>query len=191
VEAGLGSHWSRDGPGLQAALSTQLPRGRSDGRDWTLRRAALTAGWINPWIPLTLQAEAGRVTGDPSSLDRFHLGGVATSLLPSALDANRVAQAALPAHTATGDRLIRLRGQLGLGVFTAYTEHSTVWMDPAPRPAAQRVAGLELDSRNLGLPMEVLRRLIGNLSFTLGLHRPLDGVMKGRTVGTLSVIVRP
>jgi hypothetical protein len=51
--------------------------------------------------------------------------------------------------------------------------------------------GLELDSRNLGLPLDALRRLVGNLSFTLGLHRPLDGIMKDRTVGTFSVIVRP
>ncbi len=84
-----------------------------------------------------------------------------------------------------------MRGDLGLGPFTAYLEHTAVWDDPGPRPAAQRVAGLELDSRRLALPMDVVRRLAGNLSFTLGLHRPLDGAMKGRTVGTLSVIVRP
>jgi hypothetical protein len=53
------------------------------------------------------------------------------------------------------------------------------------------VAGLEVDSWNLGLPIDVLRRLAGNLSFTLGLHRPMDGVMKGRTIGTLSLILRP
>jgi hypothetical protein len=51
--------------------------------------------------------------------------------------------------------------------------------------------GLELDSGQVGVPMDVLRRLAGNLTFTLGVHRPLDGVMKDRTVGTLSVIVRP
>jgi hypothetical protein len=39
--------------------------------------------------------------------------------------------------------------------------------------------------------MDLMRRLMGGLSFTVGLHRPLDGIMKDRTVGTLSVIVRP
>ena len=53
------------------------------------------------------------------------------------------------------------------------------------------LGGLEIDSRNLGIPMEVVRRLAGNFSFTLGLHRPMDGVMKGRTIGTLSCILRP
>jgi hypothetical protein len=191
AEASLGSFWSRDGQGLRAALEARDQQGRTDGRAWTLARAALTVGWINPWSPLTVRLEAGRLGGDPTALDRFHLGGVNTSLLPTALDANRVLQPALPAYTATGDRLRRLRTDLRLGPLRAYVEHATVWQDPDPRPAARRVAGLELDSRDLGLPMDVLRRLAGNLAFTLGLHRPLDGAMKGRTVGTLSVIVRP
>jgi len=129
--------------------------------------------------------------GSPTVFDRFRLGGVLTSLVPSALDANLVVQPALPAYTATGNRLRALRGDLGLGIVTAYLEHATVWDDALPRPTAQRVAGLEIDSRHLRLPMDVLRRFMGNLSFTLGLHRPMDGVMKGRTVGTLSLILRP
>ncbi|HEY3270585.1 MAG TPA: hypothetical protein VGJ89_05160 [Geothrix sp.] len=191
VEAGLGSFWSRDDQGLRAALAAREQQGRTDGRSWNLTRATLTLGWINPWAPLTVSLEEGRIGGEPTALDRFHLGGVGTSLLPTALDANRLVQAALPAYLATGNRLRRLRGNLGLGPVQAYVEHTALWQDPAPRPSAQRVAGLELDSRNLGLPLDVLRRLAGNLSFTLGLHRPLDGTMKGRTVGTLSVIVRP
>jgi len=191
VEAGLGDFWSRDDQGLRAALAAREQQGRTDGHAWTLTRATLTLGWINPWTPLTVRVEDGRIGGDSTVLDRFHLGGVGTSLLPASLDGNRVIQAALPAYTATGNRLLRLRGDLGLGVFQAYVEHIAVWQDTAPRPSAQRVAGLELDSRNLGLPLDVLRRLTGNLSFALGLHRPLDGAMKGRTVGTLCVIVRP
>ena len=191
VDAGLGNVWSRDDQGFRAALAARDQQGRTDGQSWALTRAALTLGWINPWAPLTVCAEGGRIGGEPTALDRFHLGGVATSLLPSSLDANRVIQAALPAYLATGNRLQRWRGELGLGVLQAYVEHTTVWLDSTPRPSAQRVAGLELDSRNLGLPLDILRRLAGNLSFTVGLHRPLDGVMKDRTVGTLSVIVRP
>ena len=75
--------------------------------------------------------------------------------------------------------------------FVVYAERSTVWQDAFPRPAAQRVAGLELDSRGLGLPLDILRRLSGNLSFSVGVHRPLDGIMKGRTVGTVSLLLRP
>jgi hypothetical protein len=189
--ATVGDSWSRDGEGLRASTTLQAYKGTTGGQDWNLGRLQLTAGWINPWIPLTVHFEAGRLGGDPSAFDQFHLGGVPTSLLPTSLDVNRVVQAALPAYTATGNRLERMRGDLALGVFTAYLEHAAVWQDSAPRPSAQRVAGLELDSRNLGLPMDILRRLSGNLSFTLGIHRPLDGLMKNRTVGTFSLIVRP
>ncbi len=189
--ASLGNLWSRDGQGFRGATTIHGYQGRTDGQSWTLTRLELKAGWINPWVPLTLHAETGRMGGAPTAFDRFHLGGVPTSLLPASLDANRVIQAALPAYTATGNRLQRLRGDLGLGVFRAYVEHAAVWQDTAARPSAQRVVGLELDSRNLGLPMDVVRRLAGNVSFTLGLHRALDGLMKDRTVGTLSVVVRP
>ena len=191
VEAGLGSFWSRDDQGFQAAMTAREQQGRTEGEAWTLTRLSATLGWLNPWLPLTLRAEAGRIGGHPTALDQFHLGGVATSLLPASLDGNRVLQSALPAYTATGNRLLRLRGELGMGIFQAYLEHSTLWQASDPRPAAQRVVGLELDSRHLSLPTDLLRRVLGNLSFTLGLHQPLDGTMKGRTVGTLSVIVRP
>lgn len=191
LDFGWANHWSRGDQGLLLALAGAGQQGRTEGAAWSLLRATASAGWLNPWVPLTLRAEAGRVAGDPTALDRFHLGGVPISLLPPALDANRVIQAALPAYTASGDRLARLRGELGLGVIVAYLEHTALWDEATPRPAANRVAGLELDSRRLGLPLDVLRRLAGNLHFTLGLHRPLDGAMKGRTVGTLSVIVRP
>ncbi len=191
VEAGLGDFWSVNDQGLLTSLAAQGQRGHTDGQAWTLARATVTAGWLNPWIPLTVRLEEGRIGGDPTVLDRFHLGGVPTSLLPTALDGNRVVQAALPAYTSTGNRLQRLRGELGLGLFQAYVEHTALWQDTTPRPSAQRVMGLELHSDRLGVPMDVLRRLAGNLTFTLGVHRPLDGVMKDRTVGTLSVIVRP
>jgi hypothetical protein len=189
--AALGNHWSQDGHGFSGAVALTGYQGRTDGYVWTLGRLAVSAGWLNPWVPITLRAEAGRIGGDPTAYDRFHLGGVPTSLLPTSLDGNRIVQAALPAYTATGNRLQNLRGELGLAIFQAYVEQATVWQDTALRPHAQRVIGLELDSRRLPLPMDVLRRLAGNLSFTLGLHRPLDGIMKDRTVGTLSVIVRP
>jgi hypothetical protein len=191
LEASLGEAWSLDEQGLRATLAAREQQGQTHGQAWTLGRAALSLGWINPWSPLILRLEEGRIGGNPTALDRFHLGGVGSSLLPTSLDGNRVIQAALPAYTATGDRLQRFRGEVGLGFLQAYLEHTTVWSEATARPPAQRVVGFELDSRRLGLPLEVLRRLAGNLSFTLGLHRPLDGPMKDRTVGTLSLIARP
>ncbi len=190
VDAGLGNTWSRNEQGLQASVAVQEQQGRTDGQAWQLTRATFRVGWINPLVPLRVQAEGGRIGGLPTDLDRFHLGGLPTSLLPSALDANRAVQAALPAYTATGNRLQRLRGELG-SPFRLYLEANTLWQDSSPKPRALRVAGLELDGRGLGLPQDILRRLTGNLSFTLGVHRPLDGIMKGRTVGTFSLLLRP
>jgi hypothetical protein len=189
--ASLGNLWSWDGEGFRGSTALQAYQGRTEGSSWTLTRLSLSAGWINPWVPVTLRAEEGRMGGSPTAFDRFRLGGVLTSLVPSSLDANLVLQPALPAYTAVGNRLQELRGDLAFGFVTAYLECASVWEDTSPRPAAQRVAGLEVDSRNLGLPMDILRRLTGNLSFTLGLHRPLDGLMKGRTIGTASLILRP
>lgn len=185
------AYWLVDREGASVGASLAAQSGRTDGRNWTLARGALAARWINPWVPVTLRWEQGRLSGDPTALDRFHLGGVATSLLPVSLDLNRVAQPALPAYQATGDRFQRLRGELGFGPLSAYLEHSAVWDAADARPAALRVMGLELDSRNLNLPMDILRRVAGNLQFAIGIHRPLDGVMRHRTVATLSVILRP
>ncbi len=189
--ASLANRWSLDELGFRGTTTLTGFRGLTGGQTWTLTRLEASAGWLNPWLPITLRVEGGRIGGDPTAWDRFHLGGVTTSLLPASLDGNRVVQAALPAYTATGNRLQRLRGELGLAIFQVYVEHTAVWQDPAPRPIAQRVVGIELDSRSLGVPMDVLRRLTGNLTFTLGLHRPLNGLMQDRTVGTVSMIVRP
>ena len=134
--ASMGNHWSWDGEGFRRKTTLQAYQGRTDGSVWTLTRLGLTAGWINPWIPVTLRAEEGRMGGSPTAFDRFHLGGVLTSLVPAALEANRVVQPALPAYTATGNRFQTLRGDLGLGIVTAYLEHATVWEDASPRPAA-------------------------------------------------------
>lgn len=191
LELHLGNSWSWGDQGLGLALQARNQEGHTEGQRWSLSRGGLGATWLNPWVPLTLRYEDGRLTGAPSDLDRFHLGGQENSLLPASLDMNRVVQAALPAYTAMGNRLSRLRAEVGLGPLQAYLDHSRVWDSGTPRPGAQRVLGLELDSRHLGLPMDTLRRLVGNLSFTLGLHRPLDGAMKGRTVGTLSLLLRP
>ena len=190
ASADLGSLWSRGEQGVSGSLRGTAQQGRTDGHGWTLVRLGATAGWVNPWVPVQASLDAGRVSGDPTTFDRFHLGGLPTTLRPQALDASRVVQAALPAYSATGDRFLRLRGDLG-GPVRAYLEHSTVWPGGASRPPALRVAGLELDSRAMGLPVDMLRRLLGNLTITAGLHRPLDGIMKDRTVGTLSMLLRP
>ena len=171
-------------PGLQAYAGTSLTPG--GGHAWNALRLGLAARLENPAVPLTLKGEQGSFRGNPA--ETFHLGGVTTSLVPASLDLDRVAQAALPADSATGDRFLRWRGELGQGL-RFYGEGTALWNAGQERGAFQRVLGLELalDGPQLGLGERAARRM----RLELGLHRPLDGAMKGRTVGTLTLTLRP
>jgi hypothetical protein len=169
--------------------SVSAASGRTDGEGWNLQRGQLSLRSANDLLPLCLKGELARVGGRPSALDRLSLGNRETSLVPAALDLNRIHQSALPAHLATGDRARRWRGELGSGL-RAYLEHAQVWNSGQARAKATRVAGVELAFHEL-LPVEQAAALLGRIELTLGLHRPLDGVMKDRTVGTVSLIVRP
>jgi hypothetical protein len=116
------------------------------------------------------------------------------SVVPSSLDANRVAQAALPAYTETGNRLRRGRLELGR-IGRLYLEHTAVWDDANPRPRFQRVAGVELVLDEL-LAGNALDTLLGRMRFTLGLHHLLDDGpegqnLRGRNTFTASVVLRP
>jgi hypothetical protein len=131
----------------------------------------------------------GRINGEPTALDRFRLGGQTTSLVPASLDWNRVEQVALPAFLQVGDRLRRFRGEFSSGL-RLYLEHAVIWDRIQPRPAYQRVVGAELPIHEL-LPNNVAEFLLGHFSFTVGVHRTLDGVMKDRTAGTFNLVLRP
>ena len=97
-------------------------------------------------------------------------------------------QPALPARSATGDRFLRWRGQAGEHL-RLYLEGTSVWNEGQVRPPWQRVAGLEWVLANpLAGPSEATLR---RTRLELGIHRPLDGIMKGHTVATFSLIIRP
>lgn len=172
---------------LKAEASGAL--GRTEGQGWNLQRINLAFRFENELVPFALRGELARVGGGPTGLDRLHLGGGETDLVPPDLDLNRFAQVALPAFSATGDRGRRWRAELGAGLH-AYFEHSQVWNAGQARTPATRVAGVELTVRD-PLQTERLAPALGRIELTIGLHRPLDGLMKERTVGSLSLIVRP
>ncbi|HJV22031.1 MAG TPA: hypothetical protein VJ570_05010 [Holophagaceae bacterium] len=177
--------------GLLVGLQDRMFLGRTGGEGWSGSRAGASVRFLNPWAPLTVRLEAGTLDGHPTEADRFALGGLISNLLPEGLEVNQVSQAALPGFLATGDRFRRWRGELGLGLGHAYVDHLAVWESTSPRPAYLRVAGWELDSADLGLRPDSLQRHLGRLGFSLGLHRPLDGPTRNRTVGTLTVSLRP
>jgi hypothetical protein len=144
-----------------------------------------------PWLDLRGQVEGGLMVGDGSPVDRFALGGGATSLSPTAADGFRIPAPGLPAFLATGDRFRRLRGELMPGLGRFVLEHTAVWDAATSRPAYLRTAGWELDTADLGLPLERIQVLTGRLSLRLGLTRILDGQLKDRTTAYVTLSLRP
>jgi hypothetical protein len=189
VRAGVDALWARGPWGLDLAPTLQFYEGTSlnpgVSHDWNALRVSLKARLETPVLPLTLKGEQGSFRGNPQ--EAFHLGGVTTSLVPASLDLARVEQPALPAYTATGDRFLRWRGELG-GAARFYAEGTALWRSGQDRGPFQRVLGLEFAPDLLGQGSEqVLKRM----RLQVGVHRPLDGTMKGRTVATLTVMLRP
>ena len=195
LEAGLRWAW-RPGErwGLEAQAESRVQRGRSLQQDWSLQRAGLRLRLRPPGdLPaLALEAEAGRLGGAPTAVDLFHLGGLPTSLVPASLDASRIVQPALPDHLQRGDRFRRARASLG-GAFRGYWEAALAWDRSAPRPSAQRTAGIEFALTDL-VEADLLAPILGRSTFTLGLHRLLGegpAALKDRLVFTASVVLRP
>jgi hypothetical protein len=190
VRAGWLRSWGEN-LGLRGSATLQGAAGRTDGQSWNLQRADLAFNLRlgAPLGAIRLKASEGRLGGDPTILDRFHLGGGATTALPASLDWNRLEQVALPGYLQTGDRLRRLRGELGADWYL-YLEHAAVWDQANGHPRYQRVLGAELPLHEL-MPGSLAELLLGRFTFTLGIHRTLDGVMKDRTVGTVTLVLRP
>jgi len=185
LRLGLSALWARGPWGLGLNPGLDLYQGRSAARSWNAERASLRLRLETPLLPLTLRGEGGRFGGDPG--EGFHLGGVGTSLVPASLDLDRIEQPALPARSATGDRFLRWRGELG-SLVRFYAEGTALW-DAGGRGPFQRVLGLEcaVDTLAGNGSEQVLKRMQARV----GVHRPLDGAMKGRTVATLTLMLRP
>ncbi len=187
---GRGEHW-----GLRLAAQARDGVGRTAGKDWQAQRGQVTAQFSTPLLPFTLRAESARVLGQPTPLDRLHLGGLGTSLVPASPNWNQLEQPALPAYSGSGDRAHRLRAEVGTSL-RAYLEHTAVWNHTQGRAPFTRLAGVEFDLiRALG-ETDTVRRLAGRLTFIAGVHRILydptpDHLMRDRTVGTLSLVLRP
>ena len=178
LRAGFQALWARGpwGVELQPGASWFLGSSRTAGDppSWNALRTSLRLRLETPALPITLRGEQGSFRGNPQ--ETFHLGGATTSLVPESLDLDRVAQPALPALSASGDRFLRWRGELG-GHALAYVEGTALWNAGQGRGPFQRVLGLEYaldgaggDGREAGLKRVQVRA---------GIHRPLDGIMKG------------
>lgn len=179
-----GDHW-----GLWVRGEFRAAAGRSDGQNWRLGRQGLGVGLRTPGGVLALRGEVGQMKGTFTDWDRFHLGGETTSLVPTTLEWNRIEQVALPAYSQTGDRFQRWRVEFSDSI-RLYLEHGRAWDTNLAKPSFQRVVGLEWPLHEL-IPANLAERFLGRFTFTLGIHRTLDGVMKDRTVTTFSLALRP
>jgi len=189
VRAGLDALWARGPWGLGLSPALQVYEGSSSTsgpHSWNALRGSLKVRLETPILPLTLKGEQGSFRGNPR--EGFQLGGITTSLVPESLDLARVAQPALPALSATGDRFQRWRAELG-GNLRCYAEGTAMWRSDEPRGPFQRVLGLEfaLDT----LAREGSEQALRRMQVLVGAHRPLDGAMKGRTVATVTLMLRP
>ena len=196
IDFGISHFWNRgEDWGIRLSAQAKDGVGRTDGNNWQSQRGHAQVRIFTPWTQLALKAESARVLGDPTPLDRLHLGGLTTSLIPASLDWNRVEQPALPSYNTIGDRMHRLRAEVGSG-FRAYLEYTAVWDHTQDRSAFTKVAGVEFDPMQLIGDNEAIERLVGHMTFVMGIHRVLSDVSKGalmqdRTVGTLSLVLRP
>ena len=192
LRSGLQTRWGR-GPWLLTlrpvldfyAGSTDPGLAGQPSQAWNATRASLVLQLATPVTAFTLKGAGGRFGGD--SGESFHLGGVTSSLVPISLDLNRLEQPALPAYSAEGERFLQYRVMAGER-FRAYLEGNVLWNRSEARGAFQRVLGLEYA---LELDDSGRNQVARKLSLKVGLHRPLDGAMEGRTVATLSLVLRP
>lgn len=175
--------------GVQLAPALQAFQGFTSapgGHAWHAWRGEAALRLETPLGPAVLLGERGALGGNPT--EAFTLGGTASSLVPASLDLERVEQAALPSRTAAGDRFLRWRCELG-GRLHLYGEGTALWQAGADRGPFQRVVGLEATlASGTGSSGEAARQ---RLRVQVGVHRPLDGVMDGRTVATVTVLLRP
>ena len=162
------------------------------GKSWNLVRfkarldikTPVIDGRLLPGRGVRFLAEEGRLQGNYTALDAFRLGGQ-TSLVPPGLEFNRVSQPALPDYYQAGDRMraLRIDRDIVLGI-RFYYEWATAWQSGVGSADYQRVWGFELSTE------DIVSRSTGVPTVNIGIHRPLDGPMKGKTVFTANLSFR-
>jgi len=155
-----------------------------DDENWNLVRLSAGLSLVMAGTTISVSAEEGRVGGNFGILDAFHLGGLNVTLVPDGLDINRVQQAALPGFIQSGDRMRRFKVSMFEEIF--YYERVAVWNSKGPEPEYTRIVGAELNLDDM-IDANVARSIGATPMLSLGVHYPLDGIMKKRYVLTFSL----
>ena len=182
---------SRGGWGFGVAVESHNAFGHTGSGDdvvddggWKIARLRAGLTLKTPAGPLKLSAEEGRVRGNHRDMDLFHLGGQNTGLVSDTLDMNRVQQPALPDYLQVGDRMRRWRVEYGSEVYL-YFESSLLWYSGRNVNDSIRVVGAEVRVEKIA-NTAVFRVLGLPSTMTMGIHCPLDGVMKDRMIFTIN-----
>ena len=149
--------------------------------NWKISRLEVTMPFMTPVGLVSLTAEDGRIDGDYGPMDVFRLGGQNTGLVPDSLVISRVQQPALPAFLQAGDRMRKLRADYG-SIGHIYYERVVAWYSFQTNIDYQSLLGVEIRFHEALDLVDALGFLYGPTisKITLGVHRPMDGIMKDR-----------
>ncbi len=194
VSARLASDLSRGRWHLQPALAGHWERQLTDdqreaGAAWERRGAAVSLGLAHDKDRLTLSARRDIADGTFTPFDLYSLGGAASTLLPAAVEAGRIASPALPADTLLGTRYEGERAELQLGFLPAplfYERHRFSLADGAAGPWLD-LAGIEWRFSTAPIPIG----RIPALDFRVGAARILSDPYRGSTRWWLTTVLRP
>jgi len=163
--------------------------GWTDGSSWTLGWAEAAAAGSAAGVRLSLSGRAGHAGGSPTPFDLFAIGGASSSVLPPALDPQRVESPALPAAAQLGDRFEGLRAELSGAGFPLllFAERWRAWSGGGPTPEPIRLEGIEARLERL-VPLD----LPESLSFYAGVARVRSATPRFDSIrGYAGLVYRP
>ncbi len=188
---GAGAQWrhTRAGFGFGIDADAGGALGVTDGGSWNQWAAGASAVGIVPFLSLRIGARYGETGGSPSRFDLFAIGGASASILPGALDRNRIESMALPADLQAGERfesaLVELCGNaIPIAV---YAQWLRAWNGGTARPEPVQVTGIEARLERL-IPEEFGR----SVTFHVGIGYISSDTPRIRTArGYAQLIYRP
>jgi Tol biopolymer transport system component len=138
-------------------------------------------------IPLDLSGAYGRVSTDAPQFERFSIGGLASTLTPSAILSQRIVMPALPAVVATGDQVLTGRVATTLLGLTPFLWSASSRDGPGRFEVWHRVYGVDFEVTQS--PVSVLGTPGARL--LIGMARSLDAPFANQTRGYGVISFRP
>jgi hypothetical protein len=189
ADLSAGARRTGDASAISAMLRAHMSAGRGDGGP-SFGRGIISVGvrtssMVAP--PIDLTATYGRVSARASSFERFLIGGLPSTLVDPSLVAQRIAMPALPAATATGDRVLAWRAASALGPLAPFYWTGSARDGGGRFDRWHRVIGLELILDQSVLPV------LGTPSarFTAGVARSVDAPFARQTRAYATVVLGP